>query len=294
MSVSSGVPVFRNKDGSMSKDFLKFLSDYNIARKSKGLEEVDDWFGFSVPEMFNKETEKEAWAYWRWRKLRALVEPAEDYLLLMQLITWFGQENSFVITSNCDQLHEKSGMHEHQIQEIHGSLGRFQCSKPCGNDLFILEESSIKRLEEDPLWVPRCPRCKDACLRPNVMIFDDDKLIDDYLDQQNFNLKQFLDRFRVSSPSSESIEKEEEKLRNLIVLEIGAGVVVPSIRLKAERLAKDGQGLVRINPTTAESLSVQLLDKKDLDKYCPLISRSDEALHCIMSEIKLEREKQCM
>jgi hypothetical protein len=29
--------------------------------------------------MFKKPTEKEAWHYWRWRMLRALVEPAEDY-----------------------------------------------------------------------------------------------------------------------------------------------------------------------------------------------------------------------
>ena len=32
MSVQSGVPVFRNSDGSMSKDFLRFLVSYNKAR----------------------------------------------------------------------------------------------------------------------------------------------------------------------------------------------------------------------------------------------------------------------
>ena len=48
MSVSSGVPVFRHADGSMSPDFLRFLGDFNTARRRAGLPEADDWFGFSV------------------------------------------------------------------------------------------------------------------------------------------------------------------------------------------------------------------------------------------------------
>ncbi len=96
MSVSSGVPVFRGADGSMSADFLRFLGDFNSARARHKLEPVDDWFEFSVPEMFQKETEKESWAYWRWRILRALVTPAEDYRQLMQIIDFFGPEHCFV------------------------------------------------------------------------------------------------------------------------------------------------------------------------------------------------------
>ena len=48
MSVSSGVPVFRAADGSMSPDFLRFLGDFNAARRRAGLPEADDWFSFSV------------------------------------------------------------------------------------------------------------------------------------------------------------------------------------------------------------------------------------------------------
>ena len=59
MSVQSGVPVFRNSDGSMSKDFLRFLAGYNKARAAAGRPTVDDWFGFSVPEMFHRSTAKE-------------------------------------------------------------------------------------------------------------------------------------------------------------------------------------------------------------------------------------------
>ena len=96
MSVSSGVPVFRGADGSMSADFLRFLGDFNSARTRHGLDPVDDWFDFSVPEMFREETEKEAWAYWRWRTLRTLVTPAEDYGQLMRIVEFFGPGRCFI------------------------------------------------------------------------------------------------------------------------------------------------------------------------------------------------------
>ena len=86
MSVSSGVPVFRAADGTMSPDFLRFLGDFNAARRRAGLPEADDWFSFSVPEMFRAATAAEAWAYWRWRILRALVAPAADYAQLDRLV----------------------------------------------------------------------------------------------------------------------------------------------------------------------------------------------------------------
>jgi len=35
---------------------LKFLGDFNLARRKAGLAEADDWFSFSVPEMFEKVT----------------------------------------------------------------------------------------------------------------------------------------------------------------------------------------------------------------------------------------------
>jgi NAD-dependent SIR2 family protein deacetylase len=142
MSVCSGVPVFRNSDGTMSDEFLAFLSDYNAARTAHGLPEVDDWFGFSVPQMFAKATEKAAWAYWRWRTLRAMVTPADDYRLLQSIIQYFGEENVFVTTSNCDMLHVLSGTSPMRLHEIHGCLGRVQCSNLCCDKLYPVDEVS--------------------------------------------------------------------------------------------------------------------------------------------------------
>eukprot|EP01052_Picozoa_sp_SAG31_P016955 SAG31_NODE_1142_length_9696_cov_3.874232_9_plen_474_part_00 len=399
MSVSSGVPVFRSADGSMSADFLAFLAAFNEERRNHGLPEADDWFSFSVADMFRAETEKSAWAYWRWRILRALVEPAEDYRLLKKVIDYFGDEKVFVRTSNCDMLHVKAGFPESRCHEIHGSLGRLQCSAHCCDELHPVDATFLKRLEAEPDWVPRCPRCKKSCLRPNVMIFSDTMLEHSCISEQAAAWDAFVAQFDVpetSPPSAAAetgpakaeltkirkvfddvdrdksgkidkaelraacsrlgqylldadadtalaamdadgdgtvdfeefarwwwevgrlspLEQLERKLqgfkdafenmtkmafsklaglptstllgsqkRNLVVLEIGAGVVVPSIRAQAESLAAVGCGLVRINPSGDECTEMQTGEK--LDRYCPLTTKSSHALAALVDALEL-------
>ena len=278
MSVSSKVPVFRNADGSMSKEFLAFLSAYNKARARHGLPEADDWFSFSVPEMFQKETAKEAWAYWRWRILRAQVERlGDDYLHLQRILNTFGPQKSFVVTSNCDGLHVQAGVDEACIQEVHGSLSRVQCSAECCDRLWPVDDAFLARLKEEPDWVPMCPACNQNCLRPNVMIFSDYSLVYSVLQKQKNNLDAF--RFR----------QDNERW---IVLEIGAGVVVASIRYQAENLASQGKGLIRINPSQSECEEMQT--KHHLTgKYWPVVATSSDALQGLADAVirpeKLEK-----
>jgi NAD-dependent SIR2 family protein deacetylase len=185
MSVMSGVPVFRHADGTMSAEFLAFLGAYNAARRAHGLAEADGWFQFSVAEMFRPETAAQAWSYWRWQIMRALqVEPAEDYRSLGRLANFFGEDKVFVRTSNCDMLHERAGLpRASRCHEIHGSLGRLQCSDHCSAELYPVDEPFLQRLRAEPDWVPTCPCCKKA-LRPNVMIFADSKLEHSHIQQQ--------------------------------------------------------------------------------------------------------------
>jgi len=84
--------------------------------------------------MFKTETRKEAWDYWRWRVETAYAaSPADDYDSLMKIVKLFGQERCFVVTSNCDSMHARSGMDDKKILEIHGALSNVQCAKPCSN-----------------------------------------------------------------------------------------------------------------------------------------------------------------
>jgi NAD-dependent SIR2 family protein deacetylase len=273
----------------MSPDFLSFLGDYNTCRKQHGLPEADDWFSFSVPEMFRRETEREAWKYWRWRMLRALVEPASDYVALMKLIDYFGRENVFVQTSNCDMLHERAGMSADAVYEIHGSLGRLQCADECCDTLYPADTAFLERLEANPNLVPRCPHCA-SCLRPNVMIFGDDKLVYSEIGRQKDNFSAFKEKFD----------------GNWLVIEVGAGVVVPSIRFEAEDLAAradgaNGGGLIRVNPSAAEcetmqtrfnpcpdQTTCQCTSCKLLRQYYPIVARSTAALEGLVNELGLQ------
>jgi NAD-dependent SIR2 family protein deacetylase len=337
MSVSSGVPVFRAADGTMSPDFLRFLDEYNAARRKAQLPEADDWFNFSVPEMFRAETAKEAWAYWRWRTLRARVEPGNDYKELGRLVDLFGSERVFVVTSNCDGLHESAGVSQDALYECHGSLARLQCSEPCSNEMWPADAVFLKQLRENPGYVPICPRCKSACLRPNVMIFGDGQLVEDVLTQQVARQVKFCEKFSIEETSNvanggdqaeavaaagaaaaatiktNTSNKKKSQQLNCVVLEVGAGTVVPSIRCTAEALGAQGQGLVRVNPSHVECEKMESLTNGEALKkgrrsssssgensggdesgggsqdtrYWPFAMRSEEALRALCNELKL-------
>ena len=335
MSVESGVPVFRGRNGSMSSDFLRFLGAYNEARRGAGLVEADDWFSFSVPEMFRTETMAEAWAYWGWRMTRALVEPAGDYDALMRLVEYFGSpEKSFVRTSNCDMLHVRAGMPADRVEEIHGSLGRLQCAgnggRPCSSALTPVDEALLGRLQEaeaaGTVEIPMCPKNCGACLRPNVMIFGDWNFVDSHLNDQADNFGRFVSRHgrggggglalglgggesqtgrggggkrgrgkRATTGKRATCKRATGAGRgaggapemNWVVLEIGGGVVVPSIRTSAEGLGAVGHGLVRVNPSSAECESMEMGNGKGPAglEYVPVCARSSDALHAILREL---------
>lgn len=268
MSVMSGVPVFRNADGSMSAEFLAFLSDYNAARRAAGLSEADDWFSFSVPGMFDLPTEREAWAYWRWRILRARVDPAADYSELSRLTSYFGEDRVFVHTSNCDGLHVASGTPATSVLECHGSLRYLQCSAHCSGTLTEVDAAFIAKLAAEPDHVPRCPACP-ACLRPNVMIFGDGMLEYSELEKQDKNERVFLDRLGRG---------------NWVVLEVGAGVVVASIRRRAEGAGASGRGLIRVNP---EAEQCAKFSSAKPAVYTPLVARSADALAAVADALGL-------
>ena len=76
---------------------------------------------------------------------------------------------------------------------------------------------------------------------------------------------------------------------NLLVLEIGAGVVVPSIRYSAESAADKGCALVRINPSAAECAETETGAEglaQDGGKYFPIVARGSEAIAAIMAQLE--------
>jgi hypothetical protein len=90
-----------------------------------------------------------------------------------------------------------------------------------------------------------------------------------------------------SHPSTTPLAASGGHARPSAVLEIGAGVVVPSIRMAAEDLAARGCGLVRVNPSVDECKQMAL--GRDIGPlYFPLAHRSTAALRGLCSALGLD------
>lgn len=141
-----------------------------------------------------------------------------------------------VFTSNVDGQFQKAGFANSvgPIQECHGSLHFLQCVRPC-SDLIWPASGFDPQVDEtrcrllSPL--PRCPRC-GALARPNVLMFDDLHWLDHRTQAQADTLR----AWRQGLP------------RPGLVLEIGAGSAIPTVRAFSNARAQEGWKLVRVNP----------------------------------------------
>ena len=162
-----------------------------------------------------------------------------------------------------------AGVKDDHIYEIHGSLRQLQCSARCCKTLYNVDKECIERMRKDQTWIPMCPKCEKHCLRPNVMIFGDDMFIGARARRQKKNLEKFL-----------------KHNKTYAVLEIGAGKVIPSIRIYAEQYANKGSALIRINPSKDECEEMETNIELH-DKYIPLAHKSEHALKLITNALQL-------
>eukprot|EP00033_Pygsuia_biforma_P002228 GCRY01002468.1.p1 GENE.GCRY01002468.1~~GCRY01002468.1.p1 ORF type:complete len:371 (-),score=97.49 GCRY01002468.1:297-1409(-) len=150
--------------------------------------------------------------------------------------------NFFLYTSNVDGLFRRTFPAE-MIYEIHGGCRQWQCSARCGAKPFSFAPdfrfpvTADLRLKD----LVRCQQC-GAPARPHVLMFEDE--------MWEVNEAE-AERYVVWECSVENVMRDHPDCR-LVVLEIGAGVRVPSIRMESETVLRDtpaGQTtLVRINP----------------------------------------------
>jgi NAD-dependent SIR2 family protein deacetylase len=150
------------------------------------------------------------------------------------------KEGWFVFTSNVDGHFQASGFGGERIVECHGSLFRGQCLHGCGAPIFSAETFRVDVDEntfraKEPL--PRCPVC-EGLARPNVLMFGDWGWDGERTEAAEERLEAWLRRIRG---------------KRLVIVEMGAGTRVPSVRLFGERVASvlDAR-LVRINPREPE------------------------------------------
>ena len=226
MGVDSGLPDFRGTEG--------FWRAYPpIAKLGLRFEEMAD------PRWFQEDPEL-AWAFYGHRlELYRRTEPHRGFALLRELIQSKG-ENGFVFTSNVDGQFQKAGFDETAIYEVHGSIHHLQCLENCTDAIWFNEENVPIDMESfRALKIPLCPRC-GAVARPNILMFGDWGWNPAHAEAQALRFRSWLER---------------NKDHSLVIIEIGAGTAIPTVRREGEAVAGSFSRakLIRINPREPET-----------------------------------------
>ncbi len=221
MGVDSGLPDFRGDEG--------FWNAYPPLRH----------LGISFVEMANpgwfEQDPTLAWGFYGHRlNLYRDTAPHRGFEILKGWAEKMSH-GAFVFTSNVDGHFQRSGFSDDTVLECHGSLNHLQCSSPCGYTIWSARTTEVEVDEESfraSGALPCCPDC-GALARPNVLMFGDYGWVPHRSHAQESRFRSWM-----ASVSD----------GGLVVVELGAGTAVPTVRYASER-AIDGVGgtLIRIN-----------------------------------------------
>jgi NAD-dependent SIR2 family protein deacetylase len=224
IGVDSGLPDFRGNEG--------FWQAYPPIAKL-GI----SFYEMANPQWFHNDPHL-AWAFYGHRlNLYRSTNPHPGFYQVLQAAKE-KKYGYFVFTSNVDGQFQKAGFHENQIDECHGSIHHLQCSCGCTEKIWPADSLEIKvdlEVFKAPDPLPLCPHCGSVA-RPNILMFGDWGWISHRNREQEIRLNQWLDKLN-------------SKRAHLVVLEIGAGTAVPTVRHLSETIAyKFSAKLIRINP----------------------------------------------
>jgi NAD-dependent SIR2 family protein deacetylase len=221
MGVDSGLPDFRSNEG-----FWRNYPPYKKLNLS--------FYELANPATFIINPEL-AWGFYGHRlNLYRRTEPHKGFYYIKEWIKKLSL-NFFIITSNVDGQFQKSGFDEKHIFEIHGSIHYLQCSKPCLHKVWDNKITlSVDEFSMKSNTIPTCQYCGHIA-RPNILMFGDNNWVSTRSDIQSQNFSNWMN----------SILHEE----NTVILEIGAGKAVPTIRNFSYNIANLTNGIImRINP----------------------------------------------
>lgn len=219
MGVDSGLPDFRGNEG-----FWKAYPALGRARM--------EFTSVASPRTFHEDPAL-AWGFYGHRlALYRDTIPHEGFALLQ---AWGAamDHGCFVFTSNVDGQFQKAGFDQRSIYECHGSIHHLQCLEPCGSKIWPADEflpdvdAEACRLRNE---APRCPDC-GGLARPNILMFGDWGWIE-----------------RRSEPQAARLEAWLGQVRRPLVIELGAGTAIPSVRHFGHSVLQRGGRMVRINP----------------------------------------------
>lgn len=224
MGIDSGLPDFRGDQG--------FWNAYPMYAQL-GI----NFVGAANPANFEDDPAF-GWGFYGHRtNLYRDTRPHRGFSMLQEWAAAFGQD-SFVVTSNVDGQFQKAGYGEDQVLEVHGSIHYLQCLSPCSNAIWKNDE--IIPVDHATMRARRIPQCRHCSCpaRPNILMFGDYSWLANRTRGQEMRFDSFLDQHRHEP---------------LVVIEMGAGTAIPTIRYLSERLGQGGMvRVIRINPREAQ------------------------------------------
>lgn len=233
MGVDSGLPDFRGPEG-----FWRAYPPY----RALGLrfEELADPVHFAADPSL-------AWGFYGHRLgLYRRTVPHDGFAVLRR---WAKHVPTRVFTSNVDGQFQRAGFDgagneagneagdEAEVAEVHGSIHHLQCTVPCSDDTWpageldvAVDPSTMRATGE----LPSCPHC-GSLARPNILMFTDAHWVPGR-SQRRLDALAAWRRPRAAA---------------LVVLELGAGLAVPTVRRHAELASAASGALIRVNPHEA-------------------------------------------
>jgi len=224
MGVDSGLPDFRGDKG--------FWKAYPEAERL-GLSFIE----LANPAWFERDPAL-AWAFYGSRfQQYSHVRPHQGFDLLLDLVAARGGDY-FVFTSNVDGHFQLAGFDPLKIAECHGSLHFMQCSDRCDGEILSVDLNQL-HIDNEAFRAENYPFCQHcgAVMRPNVLMFGDGLWIPDRSAAQERRFDDWRRNVRTSGGK-------------LLIIEMGAGPAVPTVRMTCEDVAFDNENsiLIRINP----------------------------------------------
>lgn len=219
MSVDSGLPDFRGTDGLWTSLLPAGMTERDVGSLTQG-----DCF---------VEKPVDAWRFYgRALQVCRQLKPHAGYAMLKHWAEG-ARHGAFVFTSNVDGHFQAAGYDEARVLECHGTINFMQCGKPCDDAIWpsgsMMDGVDIDSLAASSL--PRCPHCGHLA-RPNFLLFDDGLWVETRSSSQWERLRIWL-----------------RTVQRPVVIELGAGAAVPSVRMFAESVLGP---LIRINLDESE------------------------------------------
>jgi len=224
MGVDSGLPDFRGDQG--------FWNAYPMYQRLKL-----SFVQAANPVHFENDPHF-GWGFYGHRtELYRRTVPHKGFALLQDWIKRYRLDH-FVVTSNVDGQFQKAGFSDTITLEVHGSIHHLQCTTPCSHQIWANTENFDIDFETMRAGhTPRCPNCQSIA-RPNILMFGDYSWLYHRTSAQEERFQLFL---------------QQTSGQPLVVVEMGAGTSIPTIRSLSEQLGqRHGAKVIRINPREAQ------------------------------------------